>query len=111
MAEMLAPFGVGFEVEATMNIRAAKAGLTVWEVPSFERPRLSGRSNLNAVRDGLRILRVIWDESPGRALRRTRLALAATAVEIPAPRIAPDRTTVDGVHLAAAAPSLNGRTH
>jgi len=71
-----APFGTGFEVETTMNIRAAKAGLTVWEVPSFERPRIHGQSNLNALRDGTRILRAIWQESPGRALRRERAALA-----------------------------------
>jgi hypothetical protein len=71
-----APYGSGFEVETTLNIRAAKAGLTVWEVPSFERPRISGQSNLNAVLDGIRILRTIWQESPGRALRRERVALA-----------------------------------
>ena len=71
-----APYGSGFEVETTLNIRAAKAGLTVWEMPSFERPRISGQSNLNAVRDGLRILRTIWQESPGQALRRERAALA-----------------------------------
>jgi hypothetical protein len=83
----LAPFGTGFEVETTMNIRAAKAGLTVWEVPSFERPRLFGHSNLNAVRDGMRILRVIWHESPGRTLRRGRLALAASVPEVAPPTV------------------------
>ena len=71
-----APYGSGFEVETTLNIRAAKAGLTVWEMPSFERPRISGQSNLHAIRDGMRILRTIWAESPGHALRRERAALA-----------------------------------
>ncbi|MGH2851386.1 MAG: glycosyltransferase family 2 protein [Solirubrobacteraceae bacterium] len=49
----------GFEVEALMNIRAAQARLTVTEVPSFEHKRLFGESSLNAVRDGLRIGRLI----------------------------------------------------
>ena len=71
-----APYGSGFEIETMLNVRAAKAALTVWEVPSFERPRISGQSNLNAIRDGLRILRTIWQESPWQALRRDRMALA-----------------------------------
>ena len=52
----------GFEVETLMNIRAAKAGLKIHEVPSFERCRLFGASNLRAVRDGWRILKVILQE-------------------------------------------------
>jgi glycosyltransferase involved in cell wall biosynthesis len=117
-----APFGTGFEVETTMNIRAAKAGLTVWEVPSFERPRISGQSNLNAVRDGLRILRTIWQETPGRALRRDRAALAALSVapEVPAlPAVPADQRVLQAQVLAAGeflAPvlrheSVNGNGH
>lgn len=49
----------GFEVETLMNIRAAKAGLRIHEVPSHERSRINGTSNLRAIRDGWRILRVI----------------------------------------------------
>jgi glycosyltransferase involved in cell wall biosynthesis len=52
----------GFEVETMMNIRAAKAGLKIHEVPSHERSRIFGTSNLNAVRDGWRILKVILRE-------------------------------------------------
>ena len=51
--------GIGFEVETSMIISAARAGLVVAEVPSFERARVHGASNLRAVRDGLRILGVI----------------------------------------------------
>jgi RNA polymerase sigma factor (sigma-70 family) len=54
--------GPGFEVETLMNIRAAKAGLKIYEVPSYERPRIFGESNLRAVRDGWRILMVILRE-------------------------------------------------
>ena len=45
----------GFEVETLINVRIAKAGLVVHEVPSHERPRLHGTSNLSAVRDGGRV--------------------------------------------------------
>ena len=52
----------GFEVETLLNIRAAKAGLKIHEVPSHESPRIFGASNLHAVRDGWRILKVIMRE-------------------------------------------------
>ncbi len=42
-------WGDGFEVETLINVRVAKAGLRVAEVPSFERTRYHGSSNLNAV--------------------------------------------------------------
>jgi glycosyltransferase involved in cell wall biosynthesis len=46
----------GFEVEASMSISAARAGLRVTEIASFERARVHGASNLRTVRDGLRVL-------------------------------------------------------
>jgi glycosyltransferase involved in cell wall biosynthesis len=52
----------GFEVETLMNIRVVKAGLRVQEIPSHEYVRIHGVSNLRAVRDGLRVLRVILGE-------------------------------------------------
>jgi glycosyltransferase involved in cell wall biosynthesis len=52
----------GFEVETLVNVRVAKAGLVIQEVPSFEHNRLYGRSNLHAVRDGSRVLRTIVHE-------------------------------------------------
>ena len=54
--------GDGFEVETLINVRIAKAGLKVTEVPSFERERIHGSSNLNAFSDGFRVLRVIQTE-------------------------------------------------
>lgn len=61
----------GFEVETLMNIRAQTTGMQIAEVPSMEAERVHGVSNLNAVRDGLRILRVIIQErvKPRRAER------------------------------------------
>ena len=55
-------WGDGFEVETLVNIRVAKAGLVVSEVPSFESPRVHGASNLNSFRDGMRVLRTILAE-------------------------------------------------
>jgi glycosyltransferase involved in cell wall biosynthesis len=52
----------GFEIETLLGIRAAKAGLTVVEVPSWERRRIHGTSNLNTFRDGWRVLKTIVRE-------------------------------------------------
>jgi glycosyltransferase involved in cell wall biosynthesis len=52
----------GFEVETLINVRIAKAGLIVHEVPSYEHPRLHGASNLHAIRDGSRVLHTIIRE-------------------------------------------------
>lgn len=52
----------GFEVETLINIRVARAGLRVGEVPSFERNRIHGESNLNTFRDGWRVLKTIFRE-------------------------------------------------
>lgn len=62
----------GFEVETWMNIRAAQAGLRVCEVPSYEGRRVYGDSNLNPIRDGLRILFTLLrgGATRGRAPRR-----------------------------------------
>jgi glycosyltransferase involved in cell wall biosynthesis len=60
----------GFEVETLMNIRVVKAGLRVQEIPSHEYLRIHGASNLRAVRDGLRVLKVILRERSGRRARR-----------------------------------------
>ncbi|MEA2176998.1 MAG: hypothetical protein QOG77_295 [Solirubrobacteraceae bacterium] len=61
----------GFEVETLINVRVARAGLSVAEVPSIEHERLYGESKLNAGRDGLRVLRTIVRER----MRRSSLAM------------------------------------
>ncbi|MET9296027.1 glycosyltransferase family 2 protein [Streptomyces sp. NPDC003077] len=65
----------GFEVETLMNIRVVKAGLKVQEIPSHEYNRIHGVSNLRAVRDGLRVLKVILRERGTRRHPRTRPAM------------------------------------
>jgi glycosyltransferase involved in cell wall biosynthesis len=52
----------GFEVETVMNVRAARAGLVVHEIPSHEHLRIHGMSNLKVVRDGIRIAKFILRE-------------------------------------------------
>jgi glycosyltransferase involved in cell wall biosynthesis len=52
----------GFEIETVMNVRAARAGLMIHEVPSHEHRRLHGVSNLRIVRDGIRIAKFIVRE-------------------------------------------------
>jgi glycosyltransferase involved in cell wall biosynthesis len=58
----LSPDCNGFEVETLLNIRAARSGLRIHEVPSAEGDRQHGTSNLNARRDGVRVLRTIVAE-------------------------------------------------
>ncbi len=65
-------WGDGFEVETLINLRIAKAGVRVFEVPSFEKMRRYGNSNLNAFSDGLRVLRTIRIERR-RGARRAAL--------------------------------------
>ncbi|WP_084628612.1 glycosyltransferase family 2 protein [Amycolatopsis nigrescens] len=75
-------WGDGFEIETLINCRIALAGLKITEVPSFERDRLHGTSNLATFRDGVRVLRVIFREhARARRLRRRRARLGAETVE------------------------------
>lgn len=67
-------WGDGFEIETLINIRVAKAGLAVVEVPSYEHARIHGTSNLSTVQDGIRVLRTIITER--RRSRRGRPVVA-----------------------------------
>ena len=69
----------GFEVETMMNIRAARSGLAVHEVPSYELERIHGESHLRPWRDGLRVLRTILRERR-RGARSDRPELGVTTV-------------------------------
>jgi glycosyltransferase involved in cell wall biosynthesis len=57
--ELLSLSAPGFEIEAEMVVHAMQGGLRVVEVPSLEMPRRSGKSNLHAIRDGIRVLRTV----------------------------------------------------
>lgn len=58
----VAQWGDGFEIETMINIRVARSGAAVREVPSYEYERRFGQSNLNTFRDGFRVLRTIVTE-------------------------------------------------
>ena len=62
----------GFEIETQIVARAARRGLPISEVPSMEYPRRFGASNLNAVRDGVRVLRTILRDARGSENREIR---------------------------------------
>lgn len=55
-------WGDGFEIETLLTCRFALMDASVVEVPSVERRRIHGVSNLNAVSDGLRVLRTVLSE-------------------------------------------------
>jgi glycosyltransferase involved in cell wall biosynthesis len=55
-------WGDGFEIETVINCRFAASGVAITEVPSMEKLRMFGDSNLNAVSDGLRVLRTLFTE-------------------------------------------------
>jgi glycosyltransferase involved in cell wall biosynthesis len=82
-------WGDGFEIETLVNVRVAQAGLKVVEVPSYELSRLHGVSNLNAPKDGLRVLRTIFDEK--RRVRRSRKTQQAQPREATVVRMTPER--------------------
>lgn len=65
--EML--WGDGFEIETLLNCRVAAAKLRVAEVPSVEKLRIHGVSNLNAMTDGTRVLRTMVVERRRLGLR------------------------------------------
>jgi hypothetical protein len=61
----------GFEVETLINLRIASAGMRITEVPSYEKDRLSGQSNLKTFRDGFRVMGTILREwRRNRVIRR-----------------------------------------
>ena len=56
----------GFGIETEISIKAAKLGLKVLEVPSFEKARKYGEGKLRSFRDGLNILKTIFSELFGK---------------------------------------------
>ena len=71
----------GFEVETLINLRMASAGMKITEVPSYEKERMHGESNLKTFRDGFRVLGTIFREARRRrSLRQERPASRPTKV-------------------------------
>jgi len=75
-------WGDGFEIETVLNCRVAAAGLSISEVPSIERLRIFGESNLRTFTDGFRVLVTIlteWRRHRNGATAGRVYALAADA--------------------------------
>jgi glycosyltransferase involved in cell wall biosynthesis len=53
----------GFEIETALNLSALRSGIKVLEIPSYERLRAHGKSNLHPMRDGFRVLATILGEA------------------------------------------------
>jgi len=60
--EKLNLYSDGFSLDAELYLKAAKVGLKVKEIPSFEESRIYGTGKLNSLRDGSRILKTIIRE-------------------------------------------------
>ena len=67
LLDALALTATGFEIETQLVLNAVSAGLKIREVPSYELPRRAGVSNLNAYRDGRRVLRTLLTQRRARA--------------------------------------------
>lgn len=61
-ADVPAMTGDGFEIEALIIGRFAMSGAKITEVPSFEYLRWKGSTHLNAIRDGVRVLRTLLQD-------------------------------------------------
>jgi hypothetical protein len=80
----------GFEVETLINLRIAGAGMKIAEVPSYERDRISGQSNLKTFRDGFRVLGTIL----GEARRRRAIGRQLPASNQPSDARKPETATI-----------------
>lgn len=84
-------WGDGFEIETVLTCRFAAAEMNVVEVPSVERLRIHGESNLRAVSDGFRVLKTIFTErqrswrAPAVALKSTYRRRAESQILLEAP--------------------------
>jgi glycosyltransferase involved in cell wall biosynthesis len=99
-------WGDGFEIETVINCRFAAAGARITEVPSVEKVRLFGMSNLHAVSDGLRVLKTLLTErrrasSIRRMERKLRLDKVAQHQPGAAAPSAEAASAVEGAKLVA----------
>lgn len=78
--------GDGFEIETMIIGRFAFAKAIIIEVPSYEYDRYYGESNLNAIRDGFRVLwTILRDRVHGRRYRELARRLRSAGAEVGKP--------------------------
>jgi glycosyltransferase involved in cell wall biosynthesis/anti-sigma regulatory factor (Ser/Thr protein kinase) len=102
--------GDGFEIETMIIGRFAFAKAIIIEVPSYEYDRYHGETNLNAIRDGFRVLwTILKDRFHGRRYRELarRLRASGTSVGKPFWMLANPRAEA----LTAAGPNLPAEIH
>jgi glycosyltransferase involved in cell wall biosynthesis len=75
-------WGDGFEIETVLTCRWSAAELAITEVPSHEKLRVHGSSNLNAVTDGIRVLKSIMHERRRAADAQARARLAPVPARV-----------------------------
>jgi glycosyltransferase involved in cell wall biosynthesis len=92
----------GFEIETLINVRVVKAGLKVQEIPSHEYLRIHGTSNLRAVRDGLRVLKVILKERSNRRELRRQERRSPMLETVPVEAAGVETARVDAVSVETA---------
>jgi hypothetical protein len=96
-------WGDGFEIETVLACRVAAAELRVTEVPSYERERLFGDTNLRTFADGTRVLRTLAAER--RRAHQRREEPPAVAAPVAARYGSPLDGTAPNGH-----PAVNGHT-
>jgi glycosyltransferase involved in cell wall biosynthesis len=90
----------GFEIETELIVRAAKAGLRIAEVPSWELDRISGVSNLQTFRDGWRVLGtmahecLVWEAPTAGARPETLRRVTYAYANVSFPRTPTDPQSV-----------------
>ena len=78
------PWGDCFEIETIISSRFAAARVKTTEVPSVERSRIHGRSNLRPFRDGARVPQtIVAEHNRKRRLRKRLQPRTCTAFVIP----------------------------
>ena len=97
----------GFEVETVLNIRALRANWRVWEVPSFEAPRLHGTGRLRTIPDGWRVLTSIFREARDHYLRSSKSLFPEGYVE---PELG-QRSTQTYVDVMSRTRPVDGQPH
>ena len=75
-------WGDGFEIETVLTCRWSAAELAITEVPSHEKLRVHGTSNLNAITDGIRVLKSIMHERRRAADAQARARLAPVPTRV-----------------------------
>jgi glycosyltransferase involved in cell wall biosynthesis len=106
-------WGDGFEIETVLNCRVAAAGMKITEVPSMERERIFGQTNLRTFADGTRVLRTLAAEhrrASRKRVERVRMEEQSRALTPPGGiPVVPPADPAPPVRRSAAARSADGR--